>query len=197
MCPATKTACYEVTLCLTACLVAFLMGHMLDSTWHNPIQILGTIRLLRCFNRPVAVAYTRLPSPFAKIPIQRHYRSQWMSLGPRRFTVWPRLLAFNDQTLVDRELVLWKRLTFARFTNVYCLSSSSYLPVAQTLPPFSGLFSPLDVTEAVYLAENAGVVYQTLDMMPLFWQEASTAHEHLLTMYARIGIRSPCIDASH
>jgi len=48
---------------------------------------------------------------------------------------------------------------------------------------YQRLFSPLDATEAVYPAENAGAVYQTLDMMPLFWQEASTAHEHLLTTF--------------
>ncbi|KAH9996898.1 hypothetical protein BJV77DRAFT_1065655 [Russula vinacea] len=48
---------------------------------------------------------------------------------------------------------------------------------------YQRLFSPLDATEAAYPAENAGAVYQTLDMMPLFWQEASTAHEHLLTTF--------------
>jgi len=48
---------------------------------------------------------------------------------------------------------------------------------------YQRLFSPLDATEAVYPAEDAGAVYQTLDMMPLFWQEASTAHEHLLTTF--------------
>lgn len=46
---------------------------------------------------------------------------------------------------------------------------------------FSGLFYPLDSTEAVYPAENASAVYQTLDVMGSFWQEASTAHEHMLT----------------
>jgi hypothetical protein len=57
----------------------------------------------------------------------------------------------------------------------------SYIP---TYTPFSGLFSPLDTTEAVYPPENADAVYQTLDAMPLFWQEANTAQEHLLTTYA-------------
>lgn len=59
---------------------------------------------------------------------------------------------------------------------------------SKTLHSFLGLFFPLDATEAAYPAENAGAVYQTLDMMPLFWQEASTAHEHLLTTYARYGV---------
>jgi hypothetical protein len=63
----------------------------------------------------------------------------------------------------------------------------------KTLHSLSGIFSPLDATEAVYAAENAGAVYQTLDMMPLFWQEASTAHEHLLTTYAQYGVCSSCI----
>ncbi|KAF8478464.1 RNA polymerase I-specific transcription-initiation factor-domain-containing protein [Russula ochroleuca] len=48
---------------------------------------------------------------------------------------------------------------------------------------YQRLFFPLDATEAVYPAESAGTVDQTLDMMPLFWQEASTAHEHLLTTF--------------
>jgi hypothetical protein len=61
---------------------------------------------------------------------------------------------------------------------------------------FSGLFFPLDATEAVYAAENAGAVYQTLDTMPLFWQEASPAHEHLLTTYARNSMFSSCIYTS-
>jgi hypothetical protein len=121
-----------------------------------------------------------------------------MSLGPQQFIVWPRLPVYNDQTLVDWELVLWKRLTFAELTNVYCLSLQAHtFALLKTLHSFSGLFSPLDATEAVYPAENAGAVYQTLDMMPLFWQEASTAHEHLLTTYARIDMCSSCIYASH
>jgi len=45
----------------------------------------------------------------------------------------------------------------------------------------SGLFYPLDSTDAVYPADNASAVYQTLDVMPLFWQEANAAHEHMLT----------------
>lgn len=48
---------------------------------------------------------------------------------------------------------------------------------------YQRLFSPLDATEAVYPAETAGAVYQTLDMMPLFWQEVSTAQEHFLTTF--------------
>ena len=83
------------------------------------------------------------------------------------------------------------------YQRMLSLTPSSYFRVAQTLCSFSGLFSPLDATEAVYPAENAGAVYQALDMMPLFWQEASTAHEHLLTAYARIGISSSYIYASH
>jgi hypothetical protein len=70
------------------------------------------------------------------------------------------------------------------YQRILSLASSSYFRDAQTLCTFSGLFSPFDATEAVYPVENAGAVYQTLDMMPLFWQEASTAHEHLLTTYA-------------
>jgi hypothetical protein len=121
-----------------------------------------------------------------------------MSLGPQQFIVWPRLPAYNDQTLVDWELVLWKRLTFAGLTNVYRLLLQAHtFALLKTLRSFSGLFSPLDATEAVYPAENAGAVYQTLDMMPLFWQEASTAHEHLLTTYARIGMCPSCIYAPH
>jgi hypothetical protein len=50
--------------------------------------------------------------------------------------------------------------------------------------PLSGLFSPLDATEAVHPPENADAVYQTLDAMPLFWQQTNTAYEHLLTTYA-------------
>jgi hypothetical protein len=121
-----------------------------------------------------------------------------MSLGPQQFIVWPRLPAYNDQTLVDWELVLWKRLTFAGLTNVCRLSLQAHtFALLKALRSFSGLFSPLDATEAVYPTENAGAVYQTLDMMPLFWQEASTAHEHLLTTYARIGMCSSSIYASH
>ncbi|KAI0006224.1 RNA polymerase I-specific transcription-initiation factor-domain-containing protein [Russula compacta] len=48
---------------------------------------------------------------------------------------------------------------------------------------YQRLFSPLDAAEAVYPAEDADTVYQTLDMMSLFWQEASTAHDHLLTTF--------------
>ncbi|KAI0306378.1 hypothetical protein B0F90DRAFT_1923218 [Multifurca ochricompacta] len=48
---------------------------------------------------------------------------------------------------------------------------------------YQRLFSPLDPTEAVYPAENASAVYQTLDAMPLFWQEASTTHECMLTTF--------------
>jgi len=59
---------------------------------------------------------------------------------------------------------------------------STHSPAAQNASR-SGLFFPLDVTEAVYPVERANAVYHTLDMMPLFWQEASTAHEHLLTTY--------------
>jgi hypothetical protein len=49
---------------------------------------------------------------------------------------------------------------------------------------FLGLFSPLDVAESVYPAEDADTVYQTLDTMPLFWKQASITDEHLLTMCA-------------
>ena len=121
-----------------------------------------------------------------------------MSFGPQQFIIWPLLPAHNDQMLVDWELVLWKRLTFAELTNVYRLPPQAHtFMLLKTVRSFSGLFSPLDATEAVYPAENAGAVYQTLDMMPLFWQEASTAHEHLLTTYVRIGMRSSCIYPSH
>lgn len=83
------------------------------------------------------------------------------------------------------------------YQRTLSLTLSSCFRVAQSHALFSGLFSPLDATEAVYPAENASAVYQTLDMMPLFWQEASTGHEHLLTTYAPIDMRSSCIHASH
>ncbi|KAI9458490.1 RNA polymerase I-specific transcription-initiation factor-domain-containing protein [Russula earlei] len=54
---------------------------------------------------------------------------------------------------------------------------------------YQQLFFPLGVTEAVYPAENASAVYHTLDVMPLFWQEASSAHEHMLTLFD-IALRS-------
>jgi hypothetical protein len=121
-----------------------------------------------------------------------------MSLGPQQFVVCARLPAYNDQTLVDWELVLWKRLTFVGPTNVYCPSLEAHaFALLKNLRSFPGLFFPLDATEAVYPAENAGAVYQTLDMMPLFWQEASTAHEHMLTTYARIDMCSSCVYMSH
>jgi hypothetical protein len=83
------------------------------------------------------------------------------------------------------------------YQRILFLASSSYFCVAQNPALLSGLFSPLDATEAVYPAENASAVYQTLDMMPLFWQEASTAHEHLLTTYARTDMGFSCIYTSH
>ena len=49
---------------------------------------------------------------------------------------------------------------------------------------FLGLFSPFDAAESIYPTENADAVYQALDMMPLFWKQASITDEHLLTMYA-------------
>ncbi|KAI9459483.1 hypothetical protein BJY52DRAFT_1223106 [Lactarius psammicola] len=55
----------------------------------------------------------------------------------------------------------------------------------------AGLFSPIDATESVYPAENADVVYQTLDAMPLFWKQAGVADEHLLTMYPQSDSISP------
>jgi hypothetical protein len=91
-----------------------------------------------------------------------------------------------------------EELDFRRaYQRIFSLAPSSYFRVAQSPALLSGLFSPLDATEAVYPAENASAVYQTLDMMPSFWQEASTAHEHLLTTYALIGMRFSCIYASH
>ena len=126
--------------------------------------------------------------------IQHHRRSGWTYLGPQQFIVWPLLAVYSNQTLVNWELVLSKRSTSARLTNVYHLLSQAHTLVSlKTLHPISGLFYPLDATEAVYPAENAGAVYQTLDMMPLFWQVANTANEHLLTTYARCGVCSPCI----
>jgi hypothetical protein len=112
-----------------------------------------------------------------------------MCHGPRRSTDWPQLPAYNGRTLANWELVLCKKLTFVRSTNVYYFASQGLCSHIAEKPCtlFLGLFSPLDATEAVYPAENAGAVYQTLDIMPLFWQEASTAHEHLLTMYAQNG----------
>jgi hypothetical protein len=73
------------------------------------------------------------------------------------------------------------RQAYQRMSILTLLLLLSYIP---TYTPFSGLFSPLDTTEAVYPPENADAVYQTLDSMPLFWQEANTAQEHLLTTYA-------------
>lgn len=140
------------------------------------------------------MAYTRLPSFFAKRKIQHHRRSGWTYLGPQQFIVWPLLAAYSNQTLVNWELVLSKRSTSARLTNVYHLLSQAHTLVSlKTLHPISGFFYPLDATEAVYPAENAGAVYQTLDMMPLFWQVANTANDHLLTTYARCGVCSSCI----
>ena len=51
----------------------------------------------------------------------------------------------------------------------------------QVFTSLTGLFYPHDSAETVYPADNASAVYQTLDVMPLFWQEANTAHEHMLT----------------
>ncbi|KAH9062653.1 hypothetical protein EDB87DRAFT_1681770 [Lactarius vividus] len=48
---------------------------------------------------------------------------------------------------------------------------------------YQRLFSPLDTAQSIYPAENADAVYQTLDAMPLFWKQASTADEHLLTIF--------------
>ncbi|KAI0273383.1 hypothetical protein BC834DRAFT_840342 [Gloeopeniophorella convolvens] len=56
---------------------------------------------------------------------------------------------------------------------------------------YQRLFSPLDASESVYPTEDADAVYQTLDMMPSFWQEASATHEHLLTTYAGNARTSP------
>ncbi len=121
-----------------------------------------------------------------------------MSLGPQQFIVWPRLPAYNDQKSVNWELVPCKRLTSAGLTNVYRLSLQAHiLALLKIRRFFLGLFSPFDATEAVYPAETAGAAYQTLDMMPLFWQEASATHEHLLTTYARISVCSSCIYTSH
>ena len=118
-----------------------------------------------------------------------------MYLGLQQFIVWPLLAPFSNPTLVNWELVLSKRLTSARLINVYHLLCQAYALISlKNLYSFSsGLFSPLDATEAVYPAENAGAVYQTLDMMPLYWQEVSTSNEHLLTTYARCGVYFSCI----
>ena len=65
----------------------------------------------------------------------------------------------------------------------FFISWITLLPYSQLCGFFLGLFSPLDALESVYPAENADVVYQTLDTMPLFWKQASIADEHLLTTY--------------
>src|SRR6266850_7634957 len=116
--------------------------------------------------------------------------------GPRQSTDWPLLPVHNGRTLATWELVLSKKLTSVRSTNVcYFSSQGSWSHIAQKTPTlFLGLFAPLDATEAVYPAEKAGAAYQTLDTIPLFWQEASTTHEHLLTTYAQSGMCPSPID---
>ena len=77
-----------------------------------------------------------------------------------------------------------QKIDFRQAYQRICLFLISRITGSKLCGFFLELFSPLDAAEPIYPAENADVVYQTLDAIPQFWKQANITDEHLLTMYA-------------